>query len=377
MALRQRAATPSEQQVIDRARYLVANRPAKAFALMDSDVVVYSETKAPADLESVYFGYSMGKTVTAMAVGQAICAGKLKLDTRASDWMPELAGKALGAATVYDLLRMASGSADPNPDSSVWTPEQFKEWSRGDLNLVNLVSEDRVAKAQRGVFSDYKPGELFSYKSTDPTVLGVMVSRATNTVWNQWIQERVLNPMGAAHSGFYVQDRQQNGLADSGLRMRLDDWMRFAVWVKRSSKEQGCFGDFVRKALSTQIRNSGSPASRKFGKAFGGYGYFTWTENPAVPNTAWASGWGGQRIGWNTDPANDRMVVTFSNIQNWMADVDEVARDWNALRSAQTFNQPGVQTSQSVPPNRPALPSDMTHEQRTEEILRELAGGKQ
>lgn len=370
VALRQRTPTAAEQQVIDRARQLVANRPAKAFALMDGDAVVYSETKAPADAESVFFGFSMGKTVTAMAVGQAICANKLKLDTKASELVPELAGKALGTATVHDLLRMASGAADPNPDSSVWTPDQFKEWGRGNLNLVDLVSSDRVAKAQRGVFSDYKPGELFSYKSTDPTVLGVMVSRATNTVWNQWIQERILNPMGAAHPGLYVQDRQQNGLADSGLRMRLDDWMRFAVWVKRSSQQQGCFGDFVRKATTTQISNS----SRKIGKAFAGYGYLTWTDNATTPDTAWALGWGGQRISWHR--SSDRMVITFSNIESWMPDVYEVARDWNALRSAQTLSQPAVQPNQPVVSGRPAVQSDMTHEQRTEEILRELAEGK-
>jgi CubicO group peptidase (beta-lactamase class C family) len=375
LALRQRTPIAAEQQVIDRARQLVANRPAKAFALMDGDAVVYSETKAPADAESVFFGFSMGKTVTAMAVGQAICANKLKLDTRASDVVPELAGKALGTATVHDLLRMASGAADPNPDSSVWTPDQFKEWGRGNLNLVDLVSSDRVAKAQRGVFSDYKPGEYFSYKSTDPHLLGIIVSRATNTVWNQWIQERILNPMGAAHPGLYVQDRQQNGLADSGLRMRLDDWMRFAVWVKRSSQQQDCFGDFVRKATTTQISNAGSPATRKQGRLFGGYGYLTWTENQVVPNTAWASGWGGQRISWHR--SSDRMVITFSNVESWMPDVYEVARDWNALRSTQTLSQPGVQTNQPVLPSRPAAPSDMTHEQRTDEILRELAGGKQ
>lgn len=371
IALRQRTPTAAEQQVIDRARQLVANRPAKAFALMDGDAVVYSETKAPADAESVFFGFSMGKTVTAMAVGQAICAGKLKLDTKASDLVPELAGKALGTSTVHDLLRMASGAADPNPDSSVWTPDQFKEWGRGNLNLVDLVSSDRVAKAQRGVFSDYKPGEYFSYKSTDPHLLGIMVSRATNTVWNQWIQERILNPMGAAHPGLYVQDRQQNGLADSGLRMRLDDWMRFAVWVKRSSQQQGCFGDFVRKATTTQISNS----SRKIGKAFAGYGYLTWTDNATTPDTAWALGWGGQRISWHR--GSDRMVITFSNIESWMPDVYEVARDWNALRSTQTLSQPGVPTNQPVLPTRPAAPSEMTHEQRTEQLLRELAGGKQ
>jgi CubicO group peptidase (beta-lactamase class C family) len=330
--LQERTPTAAEQTIIDRARALLANRPAKAFVLMDGDTVLYSEIKAPADADSLFFGFSMGKTVTSMAVGKAICSRKLKLETRASDVVPELNGKALGNATVRDLLRMASGAADPNPDSTVWTPEQFKEWERGNLNLVNLVTEDRIAKAARGFFSDYKPGEVFSYKNTDPILLGIMVSRATGTTWSQWIQEQILDPMGAAKSAFYAQDRQQNGLADSGLRLRLEDWMRFAVWVKRSSKEHGCFGDYVRAALSTQISNGSNPRTRKMGKLFAGYGYFAWTENSIAPNTAWASGWGGQRIGWNTDPANNRIVITFSNVESWMPEVYELAQDWNRLK---------------------------------------------
>ena len=340
--LQKRTPTAAEQVIIDRARALVTNRPAKAFALMDGDAVLYSEFKAPADADSVFFGFSMGKTVTAMAVGQAICAGKLKLETKASDIMPELNGKALGNATVRDLLRMASGAADPNPDSSVWTPNQFKEWGRGNLNLVNLVTDDRVASAAKGVFSDFKPGEAFSYKSTDPFVLGIMVSRATGTVWNQWIQERILNPMGAAKSGLYVQDRQQNGLTDSGLRMRMEDWMRFGLWVKRSSKEPGCFGDFVRAATATQISNGSSPSTRKIGKQFGGYGYLTWTENPASPDTTWAMGWGGQRISWHKH--SDRMVVVFSNLESWMMDVYPLTKDWNSIPSPAAASKPVAQT---------------------------------
>ena len=329
VALRQRPPTANEQVVIDRARSLVANRPAKALALLDGDVVLYSETKAPADSGSVFFGFSMGKSVTAMAVGQAICAGKLTLKTKASEIVPKLNDKALGAATVRDLLRMASGAAEPNPDSSIWTPDQFKEWVRGNLNLVSLITEDRVAKAARGVFSVYKPGEHFSYKSTEPILLGLMVSSATGMPLSQWIQEKILNPMGAAHPGLYVQDSQQNGLADSGLRIRLEDWMRFAIWVKRSSKEQGCFGDFVRAATSTQISNGSGPSTRKIGKLFGGYGYFIWTDNQIAPKTAWASGWGGQRISWHDD--SDRMVVTFSNVESWMPDLYELADEWNRI----------------------------------------------
>ena len=213
----------------------------------------------------------------------------------------------------------------------MWTPDQFKEWNRGNLNLVNLVTDDRVAKAAKGVFSDFKLGEAFAYKSSDPILLGLMVSRSIGMSWSQWIQEKILNPIGAAKSGLYVQDRQQNGLSDSGLRMRMEDWIRFGLWVKRSSKEFGCFGDFVRVATTTQIANGTSSATRKMGKMFGGYGYLTWTENSAAPHTTWASGWGGQRISWHHH--SDRMVVVFSNVESWMPEVYELAKDWNAIAS--------------------------------------------
>ncbi len=42
----------------------------------------------------MFYGYSIGKTVTSMAVGKAICQGMLKLDTTSEQLAPELKGKA-------------------------------------------------------------------------------------------------------------------------------------------------------------------------------------------------------------------------------------------------------------------------------------------
>ena len=327
LALRARAPTENERAIVDRARALLSGRPAKALALLDGDSVVYVDYKLPASADSVFFGFSMGKTVTAMAVGQAICDGKLTFETRAGDVVPQLTGTALGEASVRDLLRMASGAAEPLSDSTIWTPEQFKRWGQGQLTIIESVTEERVSKAARGVFSEYKPGERFYYKSTDPMVLGLMVTRATNMPYSNWAQKTIFDPMGVAGPGFIVQDKQGDGATDAAIRLRLDDWIRFAQWVKRSSKLPGCFGDFVRAATRTQIENAGTPATRKSGKGFGGYGYLTWTDNAIAPGTAWALGHGGQRIGWHRD--SDRMVIVFSNAENWMSDISELARDWN------------------------------------------------
>lgn len=330
--LRRREPSAAEQSLVERVKTLMATRPARAFALVDGETVVYQQFNAPASDDAVIFGFSMGKTVTAMAVGQAICADKIKMQTNAGELIPPLNGKALGNATVRDLLRMSSGTTEGNADTSVWSPEQARAWGQGNLNLVDLVTDERVAKAQRGVFSEFKPGEAFAYKSTDPHTLAIMTAKAVGMPWSQWVQRSVLDAMGMAKAGLYVQDRAGNGLADSGMRMSMADWIRFALWIKRSSAEPGCFGDFVRASMSTQIKNGSGPNDRRFGKNFGGYGYFIWTENGVAPNTAWALGWGGQRIGWSTDPANSRMIVTFSNVENWQQEASELARDWMRLK---------------------------------------------
>jgi CubicO group peptidase (beta-lactamase class C family) len=320
-----------EQALIDRARRIFAAQPAKVMALIDGERVLHTEFKSPATPQSLVFGYSIGKTVTAMAVGKAICAGHLQFDTKAAAQIPELSQTALGAATVRDLLRMASGTRGPNADSTIFTPDQYKLAATGQLDLIAALSEDRVAGAARGVFSDYKPGEQFSYKSTDPMVLGVMVARALKMPFNQWVQEQVLNPMGAAHPGVLMQDRQQYAASAGGVALRLEDWIRFALWVKRSSREAGCFGDFVRAAMRTQITNPGTPASRKFGASFNGYGYFMWADNATAPESVWALGYGGQRIGWSNATNNNRMIVVFSNVESWMPDVYTLGRDWQRL----------------------------------------------
>lgn len=94
--IHRREPTDNEKPVVDKARALFASRPAKVMALIDGHDVVYQEAKAPITDDSYLFSFSMGKTITSMAVGKAICAGKLTLATRADEIIPELRGKDLG-----------------------------------------------------------------------------------------------------------------------------------------------------------------------------------------------------------------------------------------------------------------------------------------
>ena len=97
------APTQAEAALVIRAKKMLENGSARALLLANGRDVIWNGFAAPANPDSIFLSMSVGKTVTAMAVGQAICAGHLALDTKAETLLPELKGKDLGAATVHDL----------------------------------------------------------------------------------------------------------------------------------------------------------------------------------------------------------------------------------------------------------------------------------
>jgi len=107
--------------------------------------------------------------------------------------------------------------------------------------------------------------------------------------------------------------------------MTLEDWGRFAYWVKTNENGSDCFAGYVKDASRTQIRNS----SIKQGKGFNGYGYLVWTDNIPQSDSYWANGYGGQRIGWNH--RNNRMLIAFSNAADYTDDLYRFYADWSQL----------------------------------------------
>ncbi|MBM3487211.1 MAG: hypothetical protein FJX67_11370 [Alphaproteobacteria bacterium] len=154
-----------------------------------------------------------------------------------------------------------------------------------------------------------------------------MINRATETTYAKYVEQRVLIPAGIARSGIVGQDHFGYGRSDGNVRLTMEDWIRFAAWVKSNSLKNDCLGDFVRQATRTQISNRSST----FGKGFGGYGYLIWTDHQhSTRDSFWAIGYGGQRIGWNQ--SNNRILIAFSNAENYMDELYKLYANWAALR---------------------------------------------
>ena len=314
----------NEKSVVERAQQMLASSSAKSIALVDGTDVVWVGYKSPANASNHFLSMSVGKTMTAMAVGKAICQDKFSLNSVTEELVPELKGTDLGKSTVRNLLMMSSGTWEGYKDSTIASAEQRKQLLSGQMNNLDLLTTPQISAYQSGVFGKRKAGESFHYHSTPPLTLGVIINKTTGMEYAKWLEKEVLLPAGIETYGIIGRDKSGYGNTDGNQRLTMNDWIRFAIWVKENETASGCFGDFVRAASTTQISNN-----RQSGKLFGGYGYMIWTDNDRLKDSYWAVGHGGQRIGWNHK--NSRIIVAFSNVENYMDDLYWLYKDWATI----------------------------------------------
>ncbi len=313
----QREPTAGERAAINEIRQTFNQLQSVAILLGDGDKIVDLTIKSPANENSTFLSASMDKTITAMSAGVAVCDGKITLNTKVKDVLPELAGKDIGNTTLRENLMMANGTKDAFADSQSLTREQIDSILAGRISFMDLLKSP-LGDSQ--IFS--RPGR-FSYKTQDPTVVGMMISAAYGQGgknFREWQDENFFSKVKTNDRRIHGQDQFGYAWTDGNTRMTIRDWARFAVFVQEARKQSGCYGDFVRDATTTRVKTD-----RRFGRAYGGYGYFTWTDNDDVPNSYAALGYGGQSITWSTK--NDKYIIVFST-STIMPEIHPMARRW-------------------------------------------------
>ncbi len=103
-----------EAKVIEQAQALMGRVESRAMVLIADGAIVEAISTGGIQFNTRLLSASMGKTVAALAAGKAVCAGHLKMDQRVDSLLPGLVGKDLGAATLRDVLMMASGTTEPS-----------------------------------------------------------------------------------------------------------------------------------------------------------------------------------------------------------------------------------------------------------------------
>lgn len=150
-----------------------------ALARADRVAALCTFGEVPSGNDTLYCAFSTTKAVTASAVWILIQEGRLGLDERVADAIPEFAGNGKQDVRVEHLLTHTAGF--PN------APFEPLEWDDRDRRLARFAAW-RL---------EWEPGSRFVYHPTSGMwVLAELVERRSGVDFRAFVRERIARPLG-------------------------------------------------------------------------------------------------------------------------------------------------------------------------------------
>ncbi|HEU4478631.1 MAG TPA: serine hydrolase [Pyrinomonadaceae bacterium] len=134
---------------------------------------------------------SITKQFTATAVLQLAAQGKIRLDGKLSEYLPEYRKDIGDKVTIHQLLNHTSGIP-----SYTGMPGFFQEVSRTPFKVDDFV------KKYASNDLEFEPGSKFSYNNSGYFLLGAIIEKVTGKPYEQVLKENIFEPLGMKNSGY-------------------------------------------------------------------------------------------------------------------------------------------------------------------------------
>lgn len=134
---------------------------------------------------------SITKQFTAALILQLVDEGKIKLDGKLSDYLPDYRKDTGGRVTLHQLLNHTSGIP-----SYTSRPDFFPKHSRDAYSVPDFV------KTFASGDLEFEPGSKFSYNNSGYTLLGAIIEKVTGKSYETVLAERILKPLGMTNTGY-------------------------------------------------------------------------------------------------------------------------------------------------------------------------------
>jgi CubicO group peptidase (beta-lactamase class C family) len=274
-----------------------------AVLVLEDNKIVFEEYRNGGGEKTFFLSNSISKSMVALAVGEALCAGKIKsLDDPARNYHAALEGTAQGTSSIRNLLKMSSG-ADPSAFSDTTDGINWKDYGElasGQLTLTDYVRRNSRPKSNFG--KQTKDGEIFQYSGRDTSALALVVEGATGMMFQEWFEQTVWAKAGAQSPGYWQLTKDNRPVAEAVMLATPADYLRIASYVmeEMGKTNNACLSNYLQEATTKQIQTERDNGTRA-------YGYQVWIRQTGMPLM---SGHGGQFLAF--DPTNKRAVLAFS-----------------------------------------------------------------
>jgi CubicO group peptidase (beta-lactamase class C family) len=204
--------TPSKRATIDSFISKMMGRhkiPGLSISIVDKDRILLKkgygvrniEQHLPATPDTLYGVGSVTKSFTALSVMILVGRGKLRLDDKITEYLPELKVDSFNEqVSISDLITHSSGMPALNIaeihllrgigfDSTFIPAETYEDF----LQLYLDAKNERAGK----------PGKRFLYSNEGYTLIGKIIEKIDNTKYEEFVTKNILLPLKMRRSTFY------------------------------------------------------------------------------------------------------------------------------------------------------------------------------
>mmetsp|Transcript_18127 Transcript_18127/g.28117 ORF Transcript_18127/g.28117 Transcript_18127/m.28117 type:complete len:390 (+) Transcript_18127:757-1926(+) len=262
----------------------VNDRSVTSMLVLQDGQVVHEAYYQGTTAEDRRISWSMAKSYLSALFGILVAEGHIgSLDDPVTQYAPALEGGAYDAATVRNVLQMASG---------VTFNEDYLDYD-SDINRMGRVlalggKMDDFAAALTDSFAT--PGATWKYTSIDTHVVGMVARGATGRGIPEMMAEKLIEPLGLEHAPYYLTDGVGVAFVLGGLNITTRDYARFGQMILQDGMWQG--DQVVPADWVTASTTPSAPTEP--GKI--GYGYQWWMPVGAEPGQFMGRGIYGQYL---------------------------------------------------------------------------------
>ena len=134
---------------------------------------------------------SITKQFTATLTLQLVEQGKIKLDAKLSDYLPDYRKDVGDKVTIHHLLTHTSGIP-----SYTGQPGFFENVSRNPYKVAEFVKKYASGDLE------FEPGSKFAYNNSGYFLLGAIIEKVTGKSYEQVLKENIFDPAGMKNTGY-------------------------------------------------------------------------------------------------------------------------------------------------------------------------------
>jgi CubicO group peptidase (beta-lactamase class C family) len=227
--------------------FLVETDTAALLVLHDG-VICFESYALTGGRDVAWISMSVAKSVISALVGIAVDEGHISsIDQPISDYVRARPGSAYDGVSIREVLQMSSGARwhedYHDPDSDIYRlAAAMGEGGTLEAFVATMVRDD-------------EPGRVCRYNSGDTQALGQLLVSATNRSITDYMQEKLVEPLGISSPAYWLVDSTGMEVAFAGLIMTARDYAKFGELYRNGGTWRGnqiVPGSWVRASLTAE-----------------------------------------------------------------------------------------------------------------------------